>query len=187
MAVYLYMEVRDMKSALEAIKDRSSTRQYTEESLTKEELGKIVKAGLMAPTAANRQEVHFTVINGGAPILGEIQDEMLKTRPNADRSQSFYRDAPVVIILSAKEEFYWSAVDAGIAVENMSIAAEALGLGSLIIGCIKDAMLGEKRSYFADALKLPEGYRFQVAFAAGHKAASKEPHEFDEAKNVTYL
>ena len=176
-----------MKDALEAIKERSSTRSYTAEKLTKEELELIVKAGLMAPTAANRQEIHFTVIDGKAPILAEIQAEMLKSKPNADKSKSFYYDAPVVIILSGREDFYWSAVDAGIAVENMSIAAEALGLGSLIIGCIRDAMNGERRAYFSEALKLPEGYRYQIAFAAGHKAAGKLPHEFDEEKNVTYL
>ena len=176
-----------MKDALAAIRDRSSTRSYTAEKLTKEELDIIVKAGLMAPTAANRQEIHFTVIDGGAPILAEIQSEMLKSRPGADKAKTFYYDAPVVIILSGKEDFYWSAVDAGIAVENMSIAAEALGLGSLIIGCIRDAMNGERRAYFSEALKLPEGYRYQVAFAAGHKAAGKLPHEFDEEKNVTYL
>jgi nitroreductase len=112
---------------------------------------------------------------------------MLKSRPNADKTKSFYYDAPVVIILSGREDFYWSAVDAGIAVENMSIAAEALGLGSIIIGCIRDAMNGERRAYFSEELKLPEGYRYQIAFAAGRKAAGKLPHEFDEEKNVTYL
>ncbi len=176
-----------MKDALAAIRDRSSIRKYTNEKLTKEELDTIIKAGLMAPTAANRQEVHFTVIEAGAPVLAEIQAEMLKTRPGADSTQTFYRDAPIVIILSAKEDFYWSPVDSGIAVENMALAAEAMGLGSLIIGCIKDAMTGERRRYFEKALKLPEGYRFQVAFAAGRKAVEKAPHEFDAEKNVTYL
>ena len=174
-----------MKDALAAIKDRSSTRKYTAEKLTKEELDIIVKAGLMAPTAANRQEIHFTVIDGKDPILAEIQEEMLKSRPNA--TGSFYYDAPVVIILSGKEDFYWSAVDAGIAVENMSIAAEAIGLGGLIIGCIRDAMTGEKRAYFSEKLRLPEGCKYYVAFAAGHKAAGKTPHEYDEEKNVTWL
>ena len=176
-----------MKDALAAIKDRSSTRGYTAEKLSKEELETIVRAGLMAPTAANRQEIHFTVIDGEAPILAEIQQEMLKTRPNANPVHNFYYEAPTVIILSGKEDFYWSAVDAGIAVENMSVAAEGMGLGSLIIGCIRDAMNGEKRAYFSEALKLPEGYKYEVAFAVGYKAVTKEPHEFSEEKNVTWL
>ena len=176
-----------MKDALSAIKDRSTTRSYTDEKLTKEELDIIIKAGLMAPTAANRQEIHFTVIDGKDPILAEIHEETVKTRPNPGRGGIFYYNAPVVIILSGREDFYWSAVDAGIAVENMSIAAEALGLGGVIIGCIKNAMTGEKKAYFSEALKLPDGYVYQVAFAVGRKAAGKEPHEYDEAKNVTYL
>lgn len=71
--------------------------------------------------------------------------------------------------------------------ENISLAAEGMGLGSLIIGCIKDALSGEKKDYFAKALKFPEGYDFEVAIAVGHKAVSKEPHEYSVEKNVTFI
>lgn len=176
-----------MKDALQAIKERSSIRAYKDEPLTKEELDVIIQAGLQAPTAANRQEVYFTVVDGKDPILAEIQAEMLKDRPDANPPHNFYYEAPTVIILSGKEEFFWSPLDAGIAVENMAIAAEATGLGNLIIGCIKDAMRGEKKAYFSEALKIPEGYEFEVAFAVGHRATEKAPHEYSEEKNVTYL
>ena len=173
-----------MKDVISAIKDRSSTRGYTPEALTPDELNALLSAGLQAPTAANRQEVHFTVVNGGNPILAEIQDEMLKGRPGANPAQNFYYGAPIVVILSGSDEFAWSWLDAGIAVENMALAAEGLDLGSLIIGCIKDAMLGEKKDYFNAALGIPEGYSYRVAFAVGHKAVSKEPHEYSMEKNV---
>lgn len=176
-----------MKDALQAIRDRSSIRAYSEEPLTKEELDVIIQAGLQAPTAANRQEIYFTVVDGKNPILSEIQQEMLKGRPDANPPHNFYYEAPVVIILSGKEDFSWSTLDAGIAVENMAIAAEATGLGNLIIGCIRDAMRGEKKEYFRETLKIPEGYEFEVAFALGKKATEKVPHEYSEEKQVTYL
>ena len=174
-----------MKEVLAAIKDRFSTRGYTDEKLTKEELDTILTAGLQAPTAANRQEIHFTVIAKGDPILDELQTELMKGRPGAGKS--FFYGAPLLIILSGPEGFFWSACDAGIAVENMALAAESLGLGSLIIGCIRDAMTGEKKAYFNEALKIPEGNVYQVAFAVGHKDFSKEPHTYSMEKNVTKL
>ena len=37
------------------------------------------------------------------------------------------------------------------------------------------------------AMKLPEGYAFEVAIAVGHKAVEKEPHTYSMEKNVTSL
>lgn len=176
-----------MDGVLKTMEQRSSTRGYTEEKLTKEELDCLIRAGLQAPTATNRQEIHITVVNGDHPILAEIEERKNLERGIQDPPHNFYYEAPVVLLLSAERAFSWSRVDAGIAVENISLAAEGLGLGSLIIGCIKDALSGEKRDYFADALKFPEGYDFEIAIAVGHKAVAKEPHEYSVVKNVTFI
>lgn len=64
-----------MSNVMEVIKERSSTRGYTSEPLTAEELNALIHAGLQAPTAANRQEIHFTVLNGDNPILAELEEE----------------------------------------------------------------------------------------------------------------
>lgn len=93
----------------------------------------------------------------------------------------------MVLLLSGDKSFYWSQVDAGIAVENIALAAEGMGLGNLIIGCIKDALTGEKEAYFADALHFPEGWGYEIAIALGHKAVEKEPHTYSVQDNVTYL
>lgn len=176
-----------MNEVLKAMEMRYSTRGYTEQKLTKEELDSLIKAGLQAPTATNRQEIHITVVEGSNPILTEIEDVKNAQRGIQDPPHNFYYEAPTVLLLSGEKAFSWSKVDAGIAVENIALAAEALGLGNLIIGCIKDALTGEKRDYFASALKFPEGYEFEIAIAVGHKAATKEPHEYSVEKSVTYL
>ncbi len=173
-----------MNDILKAIERRSSTRGYTDQKPTKEELDILLNAGLMAPTAANRQEIHISVLDGSSPILAEIEAERMK---GAAAPHNFYYEAPVVMILSGDTSLYWSAVDAGIAVENICLAAEGLGLGSLIIGCIRDALSGEKKEYFAKALKFPEGYAYQVAVAVGTKAVTKEPHTYDREKNISWV
>ena len=170
----------------EAIKSRSSTRGYTPQKLTGEELRLLIEAGLQAPTATNRQEIHFTVLQEGNPILQEIEEEKNRLW-NTNPAQNFYYSAPTVIIISAEKGFRWSAMDAGIAVENIALAAEAMGLGNVIIGCIHDALRSERREYFEKLLQFPENYEYQIAIAVGHKATSKDPHDYDAARQVTYL
>lgn len=176
-----------MSNVIEVIKKRSSTRGYTTEPLTDGELNTLIHAGLQAPTAANKQEIHFTILKGDNPILAELEEEKNRLRDIASPQHNFYYEAPVVVVLSADSEFRWSALDAGIAVENMALAAEELGLGSLIIGCIYDAMRGEKKAYFSKALQFREKYEYEIAIAFGHKAVEKEPHTYDADAQVTYL
>ena len=176
-----------MNPVTEAIKTRSSTRGYTAEPLTEAELNALLQAGLRSPTAVNRQEVHFTVLRGDHPLLAEIEAEKNRLRELSDLPHNFCYEAPTVILLSADRSFRWSAVDAGIAVQSMALAAESLGLGSLIIGCIYDALHGEKQAYFEKALGFPETHAFQIAIAAGHKAVEKTPHDCDAETHVTRL
>ena len=174
-----------MSTVLEAITTRYSTRGYTSEALTDKELDIIIEAGLKAPTAANRQEIHFSVLKGDNPILAELENDKNRLRGLENVQHNFYYEAPTVVFLSADSEYKWSPLDAGIAVENMALAAEDLGLGNLIIGCVYDVLRGEKRSYYEEKLAFPAGYEYEIAIAVGHKDASKEPHTFDKEKNVT--
>ena len=176
-----------MALTFEAIKNRYSTRGYTSEQLTEDELNKIILAGLHAPTATNRQEIRFSVIPGDNAILEELDTAKNGGIKTPEGRPNFYCNAPVLILLSAEDGFKWSELDAGIAVQNMALEAEELGLGSLIIGCIKDAMSGDKKDYFNKACKIPDGYSFRIAIAVGHKAAVKAPHTFSEEKQVVYL
>lgn len=172
---------------LEVIKKRSSARAYSQEELTKSELETILNAGLRAPTGKNQKEIRFTVVKGNHPILDELEGEMRQLRGEGRQPHNFYYEAPVLILLSAEDGFKWSKVDAGIAVQNMALAAESLGLGSLTIGCIYDAMHGTKKEYFSRELQIPEGYCFEIALAVGHKMDNKTPHDYSFEKQVTFL
>lgn len=172
---------------LEVMKTRSSTRAYTDEALTESELDSVLEAGLQAPTGMNRQEIRFSVVRGDNPILTELDEEKRRLRGQEKQQHNFYYEAPVLIFLSAEDNFKWSKVDAGIAVQNMALAAESMGLGTLIIGCVYDALNGDKKEYFSRALQIPEGYSFEIALAVGHKADDKAPHEYDSKRQVTMV
>lgn len=187
-----------MNEVLKTIKERSSIRAYTDEKLTREEINAVITAALQAPTARNMQEVHVSVVGGDNPILKEIDTDrkikMLASAPDEETKakiesnpNNFYYNAPTVLILSADKDFKWSKFDAGIATANMTLAAQSMGLGNLVIGIIYDAMYSDKKDYYAKALDFPQNYEFAIAFAVGHKNTEKEPHEFDFDNSVSFI
>ena len=164
----------------DVMENRSSIRKYTDEPLTQEEIRCIAEAGLKAPTATNKQEIHISVIQKDDPVQAKIQKDL-----NPEASVSFYYDAPVTFYLSAMDEFGWSDIDAGIAVENMHLAAKALGLGSVILGCMKKVVNGKKKEEYDELLCIPEGYSYRIAIAVGHADIEKVPHIIDYDRDVT--
>lgn len=167
---------------LNIINTRSSIRKYQDRPVPEDLCRLLVEAGLKAPTGQNKQEIHFSVTTGKNPINAEIQKDH---DPNA--SHSFCYDAPLIIYISALDGFKWSDVDAGIAVENIHLAAAALGLGSLIIGCVKDVLNGDKKAYYAEKLAFPDNYSFKIAIGIGYPDTEKTPHLIDYEKNVSII
>lgn len=186
-----------MNEVLKAIAQRSSIRAYKDKQLTHEEINALITAGLQAPTARNAREVHITAVEGSNSILKELEEERrriisaqsdLETKNNlAQNPNNFYYDAPAVFMLSADRNFKWSKVDAGIAVQSIALAAQSMGLGSLIIGIIDSAMKGDKKEYFEKMFKFPPEYEFVIAVAVGYKNTDKLPHDIDFDRSVSFV
>lgn len=171
-----------MSELFQIIETRSSIRAYKPLLPSAADIDRIVTAGLMAPTARNQQEVHISVVETRNPVAQEIQQAL-----NPDAATNFYYNAPLLFVLSAADDFKWGKLDAGIAVENMHLAAKDLGLGSLIIGCIDRVLLGDRKAEFDEKLAIPAGASFAIALAVGFPDTEKAPHEFDAQKNVSYV
>lgn len=171
-----------MNQVLEVINTRSSIRKYSDRMLSEEECRTLIEAALKAPTATNKQEIHVTAVRADHPVQKEIQNDL-----NPDAQTSFYYNAPVTFYLSALESFKWSAVDAGIAVQNMHLAAASMGLGSVILGCMERVLNGEKKAEYAEKLAFPEGYSYRIAIAVGYPETEKVPHAIDFERDVTIL
>ena len=172
---------------LKAISDRRSHRAYKREQIPEETLSAILRAGLEAPSARNHQPWQFTVVQDPV-LIQEVHDEAAAVigkdgspRFTDPDFQMFYR-APTVIFLFGEKEFPWTQVDCGIAVENMALAAEGLGLGSVILGLPKPAFMGEKADELRSRLECPEGYDFVIALALGYATDTKDAHDLREEK-----
>ena len=172
---------------LQAISNRRSHRAYRKEQLPEEVLSSILRAGLESPSARNRQPWHFSVVQN-AELIQEIHDEAAKVMGKSgsprfsDPDFQIFYHAPTVIFLFGEKDFPWSQVDCGIAVENMALAAEGLGMGSVILGLPKPAFAGNRADELKARLACPEGYDFVIALALGYASDTKEPHDLREEK-----
>lgn len=161
-------------AVLQAIADRRSIRGYEPGRLSPEHVEALVLAAEQAPTARNSQIWHFSVVQDTA-LIAEINGEIGKNagRPGTD----FFYGAPLAIFISADPQSRYAGLDSGIAVENIALAAHALGLGSVILGMPREAFAGDRREEFERALRFPAGYEFQIAIAVGVPTMTKEAHE----------
>jgi nitroreductase len=177
---------------LQAISNRRSHRAYKKEQLPDEVLSAILKAGLEAPSARNRQPWHYSVVQN-PDLIQEVHDEAAKNMTAETGSPRFkdpgfqiFYHAPTVVFLFADKEFYWSHVDCGIAVENMALAAEGLGVGSVILGLPLPAFKGDMADELRARLGCPQGYDFVVALALGYATDNKEAHDLRE-ENISRI
>jgi nitroreductase len=103
---------------LEAIRRRRSVREYTGEPIRREDLETIVDAGRLAPSGYNTQPWDFVVITERDMI------EQLKV------ASLWMEKAGAIIAVVMDPSSPWWREDGSAAIENMLIAATALGYGS---------------------------------------------------------
>jgi nitroreductase len=104
--------------ALEAIRKRRSVREYTGDPIPREDLETIVDAGRLAATGGNQQPWDFVVVTDREMI------DKLKV------SASWMDKAGAIIAVILDPTSRWWIEDGAAAIENMLIAATALGYGS---------------------------------------------------------
>ena len=115
-------------------RDRFSARRFDpSKEVTEEQIAKIVKAGLDAPTAVNFQPFKIWVFRSA-----EAKEKLLSAT-----KMKFIGDAPVIFMIGAKAESAWvrpfdeknyADIDAAIVTTHMMLEIHDLGLGSTWIG-----------------------------------------------------
>ena len=120
------MEVYD------SIRIRKSVRAYLDKPIEREKLGRVLNAVRLAPSAGNRQEWRFVVVT---------DPEKRRRLAEEAAGQRFMAEAPVVVaacaetdgkIMRCGEACY--PIDVAIAVDHLTLAAVAEGLGTCWIG-----------------------------------------------------
>lgn len=118
--------------ALQAIMNRKSIRKYTEQPVSDETIQAILKAGMSGPSCTNARDWAFLVVKD-PEMLEKMADA--NGRPAAPLRKAAFG---VLVLGDLERAFprapeYW-VIDGSIAAQNMTLAAEALGLGSVWLG-----------------------------------------------------
>lgn len=149
---------------ISAIEDRRSVRQYADRPVPRELVRQVLQAGILAPSAGNRQPWKFLVLGEKAKtellaamqrgLQQELDDPMLgdsaQTVQNARHTLSIMQAASVLVLIhypagrpltepldaAGRVREICDMQSIGAAIENMALQATALGLGSLWIGHI---------------------------------------------------
>lgn len=171
---------------MDAIMSRRSIRDFKRDAQIEEaELSTVLEAGVWAPTARNTQHIRLYVIQN-RKVISTIAENFSKFAFEDGRIRDFCYGAPTFVMLAGKTASRYLHVDAGIVVANMSLAAESLGLGSLIIGCLKDYFESEDGREYASSLGIPEDYTFSIGIALG-KIATPTLAKPREENRITFI
>ena len=174
-------ENSDAQAAINNIMTRTSIRQYTDEPVSKENIETMLRAGMAAPTAVNRQPWHFIVITNR---------DKLNALATANRGTSMAAKAPLAIVVCGDMEKampgtgqgFW-VQDCSAATENILLAANALGLGAVWTGLYPNE---ERAKAVREVVKAPENIVPLCTIVIGHPAEQPQPKDKWKPENVSY-
>lgn len=112
--------------AMEALLTRRAVREFTSEPVTDEQLHAILNAAMHAPSACNQQPWHFVVVDSR---------ERLNAIAGVHPYAQMLLQAPLAVVVCADVTLetchgHWVS-DCSAAMENLLLAAHAVGLGSV--------------------------------------------------------
>jgi nitroreductase len=152
----------------EAINARRSIRKYKSDPVSDADLQRVLEAAHWAPSWANTQCWRFIVVRN-PEMKTAVADCLTKVKFEGEWLENAavgaIKQAPILIVACAEmgiagchpdgtpatDKGDWLMFDVALAIENITLAARALGLGTVIVGAF-DA----KKA--AEILGVPEGY-----------------------------
>ncbi|MCS7124742.1 MAG: nitroreductase family protein [Candidatus Bathyarchaeota archaeon] len=167
-----------MNETIEVIKRRRSIRKFKPEQIPDSYLQEILECAILAPNARNQQKWHFTVIQNREVLdkmANIMKENMLKSgigflvQRAKDPSFNPFGGAPTLVLITADKKARFAEIDCALAAENILIAAESLGLGSLIMASTEFVFASEEGEEVKKELGVPEGYEHVCTIALGYK------------------
>lgn len=152
---------------LKCIRTRRSIRRYKTEQIKDEELDKVLEAGTWAPTskglqlpyivAVQKPELIARLVKMNAEIMGVTSDP--------------YYKAPTIVLVFAPIEYGKGLQDGSCVLENMMLAAHAIGLGSCWINREIEMFETAEGKEIMKEMGLPDGLMGIGALSLGYPAA----------------
>lgn len=159
----------------EAIRTRRSVRKYSDRPVEEEKLQAVLEAIRHSPSWSNMQCWRMIVVKDQAlreklSELSYVESVFAPKGYRSNPSKKALAAAPVVVVLCADPERsgqlggqHYYLVDAGIASENLMLAAHGQGLGSVFVGVYDEEKV-------KGALHIPPAIRVVGLFPLGYAA-----------------
>lgn len=174
-------EIDKASAVIDAIMTRTSVRNFTDTPVEPEKLEQLVKAGMAAPTAVNRQPWAFIVVTEREQL-----DNLKAVHPYAQMLGT--AQAAIIVCgdmtkaLDEPVKSYWIQ-DVSAATENILIAAHALGLGAVWTGVYPNPMVLPEVSR---VLEVPDYIVPLNIIPIGYPAGAQSPKDKWKPENVHY-
>jgi nitroreductase len=160
---------------MEAIKDRRSIRQFTDQPIEKEKLRRLLEAARWAPSGGNLQTWRFVVVT--SPSQREL---VKKFAPGIFAMPSAFIVICAEIEANANE---WKQrlclADCAIASQNIMLAAHEMGIGTCVA-------LSYAKSAISEILELPDNVEPMLVVTLGYPAEAPEPPPRLELSKIAF-
>ncbi len=120
---------RHENETLEVIHNRKSVRHFTDQPVSKEQVNKLLGAGMAAPTAVNRQPWVFYVVTH-RQTLDTLSQQLPYAKMLAQAQLAIVVCGDMEKAGNLQDKGYW-VQDCAAATENILLAAESMGLGAV--------------------------------------------------------
>jgi nitroreductase len=154
---------------IKAINSRRSIRKYTAAPVDDETIIAILKAGMYAPSAMNKQPWEFIVFNDEKKIR-----ELIKVHPSSKMLAGAARAILVCCDMNRVHDPGYMPVDCSAAVQNILLAAHGLGLGACWVGIHPRQ---ERKDLMTKLFSLPGNIEPFAVISLGHPDETKETPE----------
>lgn len=160
------------QAVIDNIMSRRSIRKYKEQAVPREMLDKILECGINAPNGMNQQNYEVKVVDDTASV--KFLSENLR---------GLYK-APVYLFIAAGNQYDMSRIDVGLLAENICLAANAYGIGSINLGQPVRAL--KDKPEILQSLHFGADYELCLAIALGYpdETPAAKPRNKDKVQFV---
>lgn len=153
-----------MNEVMKNILTRRSIRAFNEQDIPREVLDQILQAAIYAPSGMGKQTWQFTAIvnRDKIQVLAKLIEKALERK-----GYNFYNPA-VIVLASNERESRWGKEDNACAMENMFLAANSFGIGSVWINQLQGICDEPEIRNYLQEVGVPENHVVYGIAALGY-------------------